>query len=75
MKLSSIVPSRMSRDELSYVCGRIQTAINWGQLEAKVELQNGFEYEVPVENLNDYRSQLSNHGAYTGGLSFAYGSH
>ena len=58
---SSIVPSEMSSSELRGICGDLQIAKNYGLNAARVYITSTkLEYDVPIDNLKDYRQQLSN---------------
>ena len=58
IKYSTIVPWNMSQDELLSMVSTLHTAKNWGMTHSKVLLDNGTEYNVDVNDINDYREQL-----------------
>lgn len=58
MIYNSIIPTKMTNDELRAICGDIQTAKNWGLNEATIQLSNGQQYKVDVNRHQDYQKEF-----------------
>ena len=58
MKLSTIVPTNMSQDELRFLVANLATSINWNLKNTTVNLENGMQYRVSVDDIEDYREEL-----------------
>lgn len=59
-KYSSIVPSEMSKGELSSMCTELTTAKNWGKKSIKVHLTSvNLDYQVDVADLPDYQEEFT----------------
>ena len=57
-KFTTIVPWDMTQNELSQMIASLYTARNWKLPNAKVLLDNGMEYRVNVNDIDDYRNEL-----------------
>jgi len=55
---STIVPSQMSNRELTHMLIELQTRINWGLDEARVNIKGTGQYDVPVSQLADYQGEV-----------------
>lgn len=59
-KYSSIVPSEMSKGELSSMCAELTTAKNWGKKRVRVYLTSvDLDYQVDVTDLPDYQEEFT----------------
>ena len=64
---STIVPWDMTEVELTQMISNLYTAKNWKLSHATVKLENGMEYRVSVDDIDDYReAKSSRFGIHTG---------